>query len=437
MNQSCVLVHGHQEFPTPPEHTNLEFISRLSTRFSHIADIGFADHTSPTEYHISRACEIAIGAGAKYIEKHVCIERSETKIDYHSSLEASEFTKYLENISSAISVFLSNKETESRSINEYLQNMKKFPVPRSNIFEGQEIRKSEIVDLRVSSDLPCVAKIKGGEIAKSDLERFKGISFNQLKFGITAVVLCRSDSKRMENKALNAISGQIPIIHLLKRITHSKLVDNIVLATTNRTIDDKLCEVAETNNFQVYRGSELDVLQRMVEAASEFKSNHVVRITGDDICLSYDDLDDALVAHLSANAHYTNMLTIPSGTEAEIFDFEFLCDFNSSRDEQWDTEYLSNYVNVFDDVEIRRIGFTSKFDRNRDWRLTLDNHEDFSLLEEVFSRLIRIGKIDNYTLDDIVKIIEEEPKLLEKARNRNKRHHKKDSYGELFRWQLN
>ncbi len=78
---------------------------------------------------------------------------------------------------------------------------------------------------------------------------------------IVAVVQARLGSTRLPNKVLAPI-GDAPLIEfLLRRLSKSKQVSQIVLATSTSQVNDQLAVVVEKLGYQVVRGSENDLLQ--------------------------------------------------------------------------------------------------------------------------------------------------------------------------------
>lgn len=431
-----VLIHGHQEYPTPPQRTNISYFLQLRLRFNNRATLGFADHSDPNEHGISRACEVAIGSGAKYIEKHVCLKRSDTKVDFHSSIEKIEFKQFNSNIEKAKLMFIENLEEESIGVSSYLSKAKKFPVAKAFVSKDEKLTEDKMTRLRIEKTKPIIEKIRGVETTKKSLQPFQPIEFDDVSHGVTAVVVCRTDSQRLAGKALQPIAGQIPIIHLLRRVKKSKIVENIILATTRKSSDDQLAKLAEGEGFDVYRGSELDVLDRIIRAGKQFHTGHIIRITGDDICLSFDDLDDALRFHIFGTHHYTSMKSLPSGTEAEIFEFEFLNDLYRNRETDWDTEYLTHYVDEISDAEIRKGVYSPPQKREKNWRLTLDTFEDKLTLQMIFDKLTEAGKIDTYTIDDLISIVEGSDVIKERTIRKDKREIHARRIREITEWNL-
>ena len=83
------------------------------------------------------------------IEKHICIDRSDTKYDYHSALEFNEIQTCLNNIKKTLECFSNDFITKSEQ--EYLNASIQVPVLSSDINAGQIISKSDIYFRRTKS----------------------------------------------------------------------------------------------------------------------------------------------------------------------------------------------------------------------------------------------------------------------------------------------
>jgi spore coat polysaccharide biosynthesis protein SpsF len=99
-----------------------------------------------------------------------------------------------------------------------------------------------------------------------------------------AVIQARMGSTRFPGKMMAMVGGKPLVWHVLTRAKRLS-VDGVVLATTTRTIDDPLCGVADALGVPVHRGSEDDVLGRIIGACDEHQCRRrddiVVRVCGD------------------------------------------------------------------------------------------------------------------------------------------------------------
>ncbi len=145
---------------------------------------------------------------------------------------------------------------------------------------------------------------------------------------IVAVVQARLGSTRLPNKVLAPI-GEVPLIEfLLRRLSKSKQVSQIVLATSTSQVNDQLAVVVEKLGYQVVRGSDNDVLQRYVDAARETDADVVIRITGDCPFVDPQLIDEMLEDFVSSNIDYmsnTDPPTFADGFDIEIFKRAHFC----------------------------------------------------------------------------------------------------------------
>jgi CTP:phosphocholine cytidylyltransferase-like protein len=89
-----------------------------------------------------------------------------------------------------------------------------------------------------------------------------------LKTGI--IIQARMDSTRLPGKVLMDINGKPMLSRVIERLKKVKCVDEIIVATTNRVIDDQILELALKENVSCYRGAPYDVLSRYYESAKQF-----------------------------------------------------------------------------------------------------------------------------------------------------------------------
>ena len=99
-------------------------------------------------------------------------------------------------------------------------------------------------------------------------------------------------STRLPGKVLERVQG-IPLIQILiNRLSLSKHIDELIIATSTNSQDDILEELANNKGFNIFRGSEKDVLERYYYAAKKFSANTIVRITGDCPLVDPDLVDE-------------------------------------------------------------------------------------------------------------------------------------------------
>ena len=98
---------------------------------------------------------------------------------------------------------------------------------------------------------------------------------------LAGIIVARMDSSRLPGKALTDIEGRALISYVIERAKRINALTTLALATTKRTIDNKLAEFAIDAGISVYRGSVDDVALRVIECAREFEAQYFVRLNGD------------------------------------------------------------------------------------------------------------------------------------------------------------
>jgi spore coat polysaccharide biosynthesis protein SpsF len=96
-----------------------------------------------------------------------------------------------------------------------------------------------------------------------------------------AVIQARLGSRRFPGKMLADLGGRPLIEWVVERTRRSQLVDSVVVATTNETIDDRLVAECGRLGVEVRRGSTDDVLRRFSTALADDSADTVVRICAD------------------------------------------------------------------------------------------------------------------------------------------------------------
>lgn len=108
---------------------------------------------------------------------------------------------------------------------------------------------------------------------------------------VVALVQARMGSTRFPGKMVSDLGGRPVLEWVLQRTKQAKLLDKVVLATTDLSRDDVLEELAKRLDVAVFRGSESDVLGRFAVAANLHGADVVVRICADNPFIDAREID--------------------------------------------------------------------------------------------------------------------------------------------------
>ena len=98
---------------------------------------------------------------------------------------------------------------------------------------------------------------------------------------IIAITQARTGSTRLPRKVLLTINGQTLLQIHLDRVSKSKTIDEVIVATTEKETDEPIMKIAQELGYKYYRGSENDVLDRYYQAAKVANAEVIVRVTSD------------------------------------------------------------------------------------------------------------------------------------------------------------
>ncbi len=98
---------------------------------------------------------------------------------------------------------------------------------------------------------------------------------------IVAIIEARMTSTRLPKKVLLPVNGKPLLQHLIDRLKRVKSLDNLMLATTVNCEEDAFAHFAAQQGIDCFRGSEEDVMGRVIGAADSVCADVVVSVTGD------------------------------------------------------------------------------------------------------------------------------------------------------------
>ena len=123
---------------------------------------------------------------------------------------------------------------------------------------------------------------------------------------IAAIVQARMGSSRFPGKVMKLIQDTPMIEILIKRLSKSKLINQIIVATSINDENTPLVNHLESLNIECEIGSEEDVLSRYYNAAKKNQVDVVVRITGDCPLVDADLVDRCIREFVDKDVSYVS-----------------------------------------------------------------------------------------------------------------------------------
>ena len=241
-----------------------------------------------------------------------------------------------------------------------------------------------------------------------------------MKLKIVAIIQARMGSLRMPGKVLKPILGKPMLWHVVERVKRAKLINQVVVATSTNPEDKKLVDFCKTNNIEVFKGSQNDVLDRYFKCAKKYHAKFIVRITADCPLIDPQLIDKLIRKFFKGRYDYigiaigggvvaSKIYRFPQGLDAEIFTFNALRKAWKEAVDPVDREHVS--VFIWQNPKQFKLGPALAASRDySNYRLTVDWPEDLELARRIYEKLYK--KNHNFMLDDIIKLLSSNKDLL-------------------------
>lgn len=207
------------------------------------------------------------------------------------------------------------------------------------------------------------------------------------------VTQARMGSTRLPGKVLMEVNNT-PLLKIhLDRLCESKNVDKIIVATSCNSEDNIIEKFATDWGFEVFRGSENDVLDRFYQAVKKINPLWVVRVTSDCPLIDPKLVDKVIEFTKSNNMDYgSNVLdeTFPDGQDIEVFKYTALETAWNSAIKESEREHVTPYIRNNSNIKGGNIFSAISYKNNIDYskiRITVDEPRDFELINKVITDL--------------------------------------------------
>lgn len=241
---------------------------------------------------------------------------------------------------------------------------------------------------------------------------------------ITATIQARMGSTRFPGKVLKKICGKPLLALQIERIRQSMLIDDIIIATSELPNSDPIEALAREMDEKCYRGSEEDVLGRVIETLREYRVETHIEFTGDNPMpdpLLVDSIIGFYLKNMDRYDYVTNALktTYPPGAEVIIYNASTLYDAAKYVDDPKYREHVG--FNIYSHPERYRIHNIEAppWHHMPDLHLEVDTKEDFEVVSNIFEEFY--PKNPGFSLSQVIDYIKHRPELMEKNRTIERR----------------
>ncbi len=242
---------------------------------------------------------------------------------------------------------------------------------------------------------------------------------------VTATIQARSGSSRLPEKVLRPIMGKPLLAHQIERVKCSRLVDEVVVATTTNPKDDRIAELCESVGAKVFRGSENDVLGRVAQCLRTYDVGVHVELLGDSPLTCPTLLNEVIGYYFKNQNQYDFVsndlkVTYPPGLEVKVYPASVLIQLDDEIPKsEAKREHVSYHIvqrpNQF---RLCNLEASGRYLRP-DCYLEVDTQEDFDVMSQVLHDLYRPDRC--FTIDHILDYLDANPDLFSKNRHVHRR----------------
>jgi glutamate-1-semialdehyde 2,1-aminomutase len=221
-------------------------------------------------------------------------------------------------------------------------------------------------------------------------------------------------SARFPGKVMKPILGTPLIELLLERLRAAKQIGQVVLATSQEPENAMLAAHVQRLGYTVYRGSELDVLDRYYEAAKLTHAEILVRITGDCPLVDPALVDSIVAAFLSGGVDYacnTDPHTYPDGMDIEVFSARALTTAWHDARRPAEREHVTPYIRESGLFRVLKLPHSENLSAER-W--TVDEPADFEVIKAVFEHF---HPRRDFSWQEVMRLARDKPALFSANRH--------------------
>jgi len=227
--------------------------------------------------------------------------------------------------------------------------------------------------------------------------------------GVLAVVQARVGSNRLPAKVVLPLNGQPAICWVMKRTNQCEEIVKTCLATSDRHENDPLEHLANNHGWNMFRGSEDDVLSRFASLVKKEMPEIVVRVCADNFAIDPQVISTAIHELRRKKLDVCNPFldnTYPFGVGAEVSTGE--CLLQLERKTRGGPKKFREHIFSFayehsDRFKVGGLKAPAHLCRP-DISVSVDYQSDYKVMEEIYHYFV--GRETEFTTSDIINVWE-------------------------------
>jgi spore coat polysaccharide biosynthesis protein SpsF len=239
---------------------------------------------------------------------------------------------------------------------------------------------------------------------------------------IVCTIEARMGSTRLPGKTMKPILGKPMLELMIERIKRSTLINDIIVATTIKPADQVIEDLTHKVNVHCFRGSEDDVLERVLQAAKSVYADIIVETTADCPLIDPGLMDDVIQFYLNNPYDYVSNFFnpgfsdlgyhLPFGLVVQVFSVDILEKTAQLTNDPQDREHVSIFIYTHPEIFSAQLVPVPAYINYPKLRLTVDYPEDFELVKRIYEALYLHNP--TFSITDVIDFLKNHPSLHKK-----------------------
>jgi len=234
---------------------------------------------------------------------------------------------------------------------------------------------------------------------------------------VAAIIEARMGSSRLPGKVLLPAAGRPMLEHLVRRVKATPSIDKVVIATTTNAADEPLAELAARLGILSFRGSEPDVMERVLGAARFAGADIIAGVTGDCPLIDPQLVEQTLrlfqindCDYASNGATAGNARTFPEGTGVQVYRLKTLEHSAAMTVDAQDHEHVTLHMRR-NPALFRHVYLPAPPDQHwPELHLSLDEEPDYRFLRAIIEHFDAFNPL--FSCRDLVAWLKTQPELV-------------------------
>ena len=243
---------------------------------------------------------------------------------------------------------------------------------------------------------------------------------------IVGTIQARMGSSRLPGKVLKDVCGKPMLLWHIERIKRSRLLDDVIIATTTSEKDDEIISFCNQHSIPYFRGSEDDVLNRVSSLIHHHKIDVHVEFCGDSPLTDPQIIDEFVGYYLK----YQNRLdyvsssiktTYPPGQEVTVYRASVLNSLDQflSPDDPMREHVGYNITRFPEYYRLASLEAPEWFFEPEAY-LEVDTPVDLEMMRKLISYFVE-QDMEHFSLSQIIDLLKRQPEIMQSNKSEERR----------------